>query len=389
MKILYLITRAELGGAQVHVHDLLKGFQNSCKLFLGVGERGYLTEAAGLLNVPYEVIPELVQPISPFQDAKALARIARLIRRFQPDLVHAHTSKAGILGRAAGRAMGVPAVFTAHTWSFAEGTSWKWKAVGIPCEKLMARWGAKTITVSEANRSIALRRGVGNSGNLVTVHNGIPDTPFRADYGLNPAPRIVMVARCARQKSQTLLLRAMAEVNLPFQLTFVGDGPTRLQLRDEAARLGLARRTEFLGNRLDIAEILAGSDIFALPTNWEGFPLSILEAMRAGLPVVASEVGGVAEAVADGETGFLTPSGDVAAVRSKITALLTGPALRRRMGEAGRTRYERHFTFAAMIAKTLSVYRSVAAKPVEDWISGEQSAWPLAVAETSGRLTKT
>ncbi|MDQ6706964.1 MAG: glycosyltransferase, partial [Acidobacteriota bacterium] len=227
MKILYLVTRAELGGAQVHVHDLLQGFRDSCELFLGVGEEGYLTEAAAGLNIPYAVIPELVQPVSPLQDAKALVRIARLIRSFQPDLVHAHTSKAGILGRAAARAMGVPAVFTAHTWSFAEGTSWKWKAVGIPSEKLMARWGAKTIAVSEANRLIALSRGVGNRDNLVTVHNGIPDTPFRADHGMNKhgvnkhgvnkpgAPRIVMVARCARQKSQILLLRAMATVDLP------------------------------------------------------------------------------------------------------------------------------------------------------------------------------
>ncbi|MDQ2900361.1 MAG: glycosyltransferase, partial [Acidobacteriota bacterium] len=282
MKILYLITRAELGGAQVHVHDLLKGFRNSCDLFLGVGEEGYLTEAAAGLNVPYAFIPELVQPISPLQDAKAFARIARLIRSFEPDLVHAHTSKAGILGRAAARWMGVPAVFTAHTWSFAEGTSWKWKAVGLPSEKLMARWGAKTITVSDANRSIALSRGVGNRNNLVTVHNGISDTPFRAASGVNPEPRIVMVARCARQKSQIMLLRAMAPVNLPFQLIFVGDGPTRSHLENEAARLGLADRTEFLGNRRDVAEILSGADIFALPTNWEGFPLSILEAMRSG-----------------------------------------------------------------------------------------------------------
>ncbi len=164
-----------------------------------------------------------------------------------------------------------------------------------------------------------------------------------------------------------MLLRAMAPVNLPFQLIFVGDGPTRSHLENEAARLGLADRTEFLGNRRDVAEILSGADIFALPTNWEGFPLSILEAMRSGLPVVASDVGGVAEAVADGETGFLTPSGSIAALRERITSLLTEPALRRRMGAAGRARYERDFTLSGMIEKTRNVYRSVSARPVEDW----------------------
>ncbi len=361
MKILYLITRAELGGAQVHLHDLLRGFKNRCEMVLGTGEEGYLTEAAAALNVSFEVIPGLVQPISPWNDVRAILGVSKLIRKTRPDLVHVHTSKAGLVGRAAAKFAGVPSVFTAHTWCFAEGTSWKWKLAGLPCERLMARWGARTIAVSGANRSVALRHAVGTDEKLTTIHNGIPDTSCRASHGRNTIPKIVMIARCVRQKSQILLLRAMATVTLPFEIVFVGDGPTRSSLEEEACRLGLGNRISFLGNRLDIAEILSVADIFALPTNWEGFPLTILEAMRAGLPVVASAVGGVVEAVIDGETGFLVPSGAEAELRDRLVALLSDASLRRSMGDGGRSRYESNFTLPVMLDKTFAVYENLLA----------------------------
>jgi len=108
-----------------------------------------------------------------------------------------------------------------------------------------------------------------------------------------------------------------------------------------------------------VAKILAAADVFALPTNWEGFPLSILEAMRAGLPVLASDVGGVSEGVVDGETGFHVPRGDVAAFRERLDWLLCRPSVRQQMGSAGRRRYEAEFTLDAMTHGTLAVYRSV------------------------------
>src|SRR6185503_9833846 len=116
------------------------------------------------------------------------------------------------------------------------------------------------------------------------------------------------------------------------------------RVQSESASLSMTDRVEFLGNRGDVAEILSGADIFALATNWEGLPISILEAMRAGLPVVASDVGGVGEQVVDGETGFVVAKGNAALMGERLTRLLTQPELRAQMGCAGRCRFERIFS---------------------------------------------
>jgi glycosyltransferase involved in cell wall biosynthesis len=130
-------------------------------------------------------------------------------------------------------------------------------------------------------------------------------------------------------------------------------------LEAEAQRLRIGKRVEFLGERKDVAQVLAKAHIFALPTKWEGFPLSILEAMRAGLPVIASDVGGVSEAVVDGVTGFLVPTGDAVGFRDRLAVLLSNPDIRGRMGDAGRRTYEDKFTLDAMMRGTLAVYGSV------------------------------
>ncbi|HXJ38538.1 MAG TPA: glycosyltransferase, partial [Bryobacteraceae bacterium] len=247
MKLLYLITKAELGGAQVHLLDLIQGFKDHHEVCLGVGDRGYLTEAAEALGVRCEVIPGLVHAMQPHVDIRGLVNTTRLIRQLKPDLVHAHTSKAGVLGRFAAHAADVPAVFTAHTWCFAEGTSWKWRLFGIPAERLCSHLGSAIITVSEANRRLALDLGVGHNGRIVTVHNGVPDTPLRADPDAPGPVRIVMVARFAPQKAQGVLLHAVAKRSLPAQIDFVGDGETRPATEALARELGLESRVRFLG----------------------------------------------------------------------------------------------------------------------------------------------
>ena len=359
MKILQVITRGELGGGQRHVMDLLEGLRGY-ELEVATGEDGYLAEGARALGIPVHILPHLVMPISPLEDTRGLMALSQLIAKLKPDLVHAHTSKAGILGRVAARINGVPAIFTAHTWCFSEGTSWKWKAIGIPLEKLAATWSGAIINVSEANRQLAVRHRVAAIGKLITIHNGIPDTPHRAQPGLSSGtPRIVMIARFAPQKAQAELLRALRDIDLPFRLAFVGDGSTRAVHERLAEELGLGSRVDFLGERRDIAEILATAQVFALPTNWEGFPLTILEGMRAGLPVVASDVGGVGEAVVHETTGFLVGAGSTNEFRLRLRQLLNDPSLRGRQGAAGRIRYEQDYTVRAMLEKTVVVYESV------------------------------
>jgi glycosyltransferase involved in cell wall biosynthesis len=356
MHICYLITRAEMGGSQTHVLNLLHGFQDRFQITLATGEEGFLTEEASKLGIRTYVLPNLVQPLRPGQDFAALMQVVTLLRKIKPDLIHCHTSKAGVIGRIAARIAGVPAVFTAHTWSFADGTSPLWKLVGRPSERLAARWSGKIIAVSDSNRSLAIQERVAPTGKVVTVHNGIGDTGFRAQPGERDVPRIVMVARFAAQKNQMQLVETAASLEMPFLLTFVGDGPTRPAVEAAARQAGLGDRVEFLGVRKDTERILADSSIFVLTTNWEGFPITILEAMRAGLPVIATDVDGVREAVVDGETGLLVPRNDYPALRDRLIFLLTSAEARVKMGRHGRKRYEAEFTVSAMLRKIESVY---------------------------------
>ncbi len=362
MKILYVITRAERGGAQMHVRDLIANLPPGFRAVVATGETGFLCDEAAKLGVPVRLLRELTHPIRPIKDFRALLAIARLIRREAPDLVHAHTSKAGLLARLAARLTATPVVFTAHAWSFADGMPRLQRWISIPLERLAAAAAAgKIITVSEANTAMAMRRSIANTGTLVRIWNGVPDVSGRALPGKRRSLTLIMAARFAPPKDHLLLLRALVKVKGDWRLLLVGDGPTRSLVEKTALDLGLADRIEFLGLRGDIDELLTRADVFVLPSKWEGLPLSILEAMRAGLPVIATDVGGVAEAVTDGVTGYLTPPGDVVQLRDRIQQLIASPDLLPKMALSARRRYEQDFRIETMVQKTVAVYRQLVA----------------------------
>ena len=357
-RIAYVITRAEIGGGQSHVLDLIEGFRHEMDVHLITGERGFLTEASERAGAHVHVLPALVQPLRPLLDLRALAGLVRLMRRIRPSLIHAHTSKAGILARAAAAACNIPSVFTAHTWCFAEGTSRLWHLIGQPLEKGASRVSKKIITVSEANRQLAIDHGL-PAAKIQTVHNGIADSPNLASPGAAGTPvKVLMAARFVPQKDHAALLRAVATIPAgQVEILLAGDGPLRAQCETLAAGLGISQAVRFLGDRRDVPQLLAASHVFALPTRWEGFPISILEAMRAGLPVIASDVGGVREAVSHGVTGFTTAPGDDADFAARLGALVASPVLRGDFGQAARTAYEQNFTRQTMLERTYAVYQ--------------------------------
>lgn len=359
IKVLYVITRADRGGAQVHLLDLLAHLPSQVQPVIATGEDGFLCEAAAGMGVPVRRIPHLTQPISPWKDLRALCEIADVIREEAPDLVHAHTSKAGLLARLAAYRTGVPAVFTAHTWGFADGVPIRHRLLAVPLERLAARLGGKIITVSQANTDLALRRKIAPSDSLVRIWNGVPDVPMRASPGAGEPPLLVMVGRCVPQKDHLLLIEAMKGVTGDWRLLFVGDGPLRPAIEQAIGRAGLTGRIECVGERSDIALLLASADLFVLATRWEGLPLSILEAMRAGLPVIATNVGGVPEAVTNGVTGYLTSPGNTHEMRYKIQHLLSSRSLMRSMGAAARERYEKDFHVLTMASATWELYREL------------------------------
>jgi glycosyltransferase involved in cell wall biosynthesis len=307
-------------------------------------------------------LANLGAPISPLRDLRGLREIRALLKTLRPDLISAHSSKAGILGRLAGRSLRIPVIFTAHGWAFTPGVPWREAMIYRWIERLAAPLASRIITVSEFDRQLALARGIAPADRVVTIHNGMPDIAeeLRADPSGSPV-RLAMVARFERQKDHVTLLRALAGlVDLPWRLDLIGDGPLLFEAKALSQRLGLVDRVHFQGQRSDVDAWLSQAHVALLITNWEGFPRSILEAMRAGLPVVASAVGGIAESVRHGDTGFTVPPGDVDALRERLKQLLDNPELRKSMGRNARKLYERDFTLAHTVESTLTIYEGVA-----------------------------
>jgi glycosyltransferase involved in cell wall biosynthesis len=365
LKIAYLITRSDLiGGVQVHVRDLAMALAvRGHEPVVLTGGRGPYTDALRSAGVASVSLKHLAAPISPYRDGRALGEICSALRKLKPDLVSVHSSKASILGRLAGRVLGLPVVFTAHGWNFTPGIARREAAVYRWIERLASPLATRTITVSEFDRNLAVAQRVVSAERVVTIHNGMPDIDpsLQANPGHSPV-RIVMIARFEPQKDHATLFQALAGLGQePWHLDLIGDGPLLPEAQARVRELGLIERVRFWGQRMDVAERLADAQLAVLITNWEGFPRSILEAMRAGLPVVASAVGGIAESVQDGENGFVVSRGDFEGLRQRLRQLLANPGLRTRMGRSGRQRYERNFTLERTVTKTLEVYHQTVA----------------------------
>lgn len=364
MKICFIITRSDtVGGAHIHVLDLASRAQadgNDVTVLVG-GDGPYasLLRRHGLKVVS---LSHLVRPIRPHVDVLAVFECLRALTRFNPDIVHTHSAKAGLIGRAAAKLAGKPVVFTAHGWSFTEGIAERSRRLATFIERHAARISDAIICVSEYDRRLALHLGVGNEALLTRIHNGVLDVPpeMRADHSGNGPVKIISVARLDAQKDHALLIDALATIkDIPWELELIGDGPLTESIRARAHSLGIGERILFAGLCNDVPVRLSNADLFVLASGFEGFPLSILEAMRANLPVIASDVGGVSESVVEGTTGFLVPKGDKDALADRLRLLITDPELRKRLGLQGRFFYEREFSFDIMYNRTFEIYQRV------------------------------
>ena len=363
MRILYVVTRADaVGGASIHVRDMAREMlgRGHAVIVLTGGE-GPVTNLLQAAGVPYHALLSLCRPIHPLRDLLAARELAAAVRQFAPDIMSVHTAKAGWIGRAVAARLGIPAVYTPHGWPIGDrmgarvGVLFEW------AEKVASRWTSAIICVCECERNLALHKRLARADQLHIVHNGVRDIPagLRADVMAVP-PRIVSVARLEAPKDPVTLLRALETIrSQPWELDLVGDGPLEPELRRLAASLGIANRVRFLGYVRDPAEVLARAQLFVLSSLSEGFPRSVIEAMRAGLPVVASAVGGIPEAVRDGIEGLLVPRGDPSALAAALSGLLADGARRKQMGLHARRTYEERFRFERMADETEAVYASL------------------------------
>lgn len=358
--ILYIITKPEIGGAQGNVYDLISNFQKDYEVHLLTATHGQLTEKVIALGVKVHIIPNLTRSINLLEDFLAVKQCISLIKIIKPDVIHAHSSKAGVVARLAGVICSIPTVFTAHGWGFTPGTPKLRRAVALIAEKLLAPLATKLICVSHSDRQLALSLGVGSENSLVVVRHGINNISVITSIPAQQPPRLIMVARFNEQKDQTTLLKAIVKLkDYNFHLDLVGSGVSLESCKTLAQTLGIIDKVSFLGDRKDIPKLLAKSQIFVLSTHYEGLPISILEAMRAGLPVVATSVNGIPEEIEDGNTGLLVPPRDVEALVSALSKLIQSPEIRQQMGENGREKFLQEFTVERMINETRAIYEEI------------------------------
>ena len=358
--LLYIITKPDLGGAQANVYDLIFNFCKNDEVHLITGSNGSLTEDVTALDVTVHILPNLTRNIQLFGDYNAIKKCISLIHQIKPDIIHAHSSKAGVIARVAGWICKVPVVFTAHGWGFSPRTPNKRRLLALIAEKLLASLTTKIICVSESDRQLALSLSVGNKNSLVVVRYGINNIHVTIANASQQPPRLIMVARFNEQKDQTTLLKAIAQLaDNSIHLELVGSGQSLEFCKVLAKSLGIEDQVSFLGDRRDVNDLLAQAQIFILSTHYEGLPISILEAMRAGLPVIATSVNGIPEEVLDGKTGFLVSHQNEQALAQAISTLIKSPELRQQMGEASRQKFLKEFTSERMIDEVQTVYDQV------------------------------
>ena len=312
------------------------------------------TEGFNVFTIPMERL------VAPMHDARALIRLTRLFHRRRYDVVHCHSSKAGMLGRAAALATGCRwVVYTPHCFSFQAGfgrfVGWTYKML----EFLAGRVTDRLIAVSEHEREVAIHSGVALPHQIETILNGLsaeelvlrePKSSLRKEFGLpEGTPVVGSVGRLGRQKGYDVFIRAariIHEARPDVHFLLVGKGPYESMLRELAARLKLNAVFHFTGERLDVLDMYPLIDVFVLSSRWEAMPYTLLEAMGAGRAIVLTDICGLDKVVHNGYGGVLVRPEDPQAIAGAVTELLDDPARRAKLArhahELAATRYPLH-----------------------------------------------
>lgn len=361
MRVAQFIDTAAEGGAETVVLELCRQLRMRSvdPVLLHFGSP-YLSRQARQLGVEQHVLPGHRYYKSTRTLPLFALQLSRLLRAREIDVLHSHLFGPITAAAPACLLAGVPHVGTLHDVYVVDE-----RPARIHLLQLAALLGTRLVCVSEDMEAFYRRRGLFWRQALRTVYNGTSSMPapqvpdLRQALGLSDADLLVIcVGRLVRLKNHQLLLRAFAGLDTPqpAHLLLVGDGPLRDQLHCLATELDIAERVHFLGRRDDVPALLAASDIFALCSDTEGLSCSILEAMAAGLPVVATRVGGNSELVTDGSTGYLVEPDDVAAVQARLLALALDPARRQRFGRAAQQRIATQFSLDVMLEAYLRQY---------------------------------
>jgi glycosyltransferase involved in cell wall biosynthesis len=379
-----VIARLNVGGPALHVAYLSAGLTErgyDTTLVAGTIGRGeesmaYVAESAGARVI---TLPGLSREISPLRDAVAVVRLAALIRRLRPQILHTHTAKAGTVGRVAaflaGNARPPIVVHTFHGHVLRGYFSPTKTSFFRVLERMLAKITTVLVAVSPEVRDDLVALGVAPAEKFTVIRLGIeleqrvrceePPAEVRRQLGIPPERFVVgWLGRMTgvKQTSDLLtVLAALLERGVDAGLLIVGDGPDRVGFEQQAQSLGLVRHCLFLGYQEEVAPWYAAMDAVALPSGNEGTPVTVIEALAAGRPVAAYGVGGVPDVVRDGVDGFVVEAGDTAALADRLADLAADPELRARMGAAGRERVLERYGVGRLLDDVDRLYRETMA----------------------------
>jgi glycosyltransferase involved in cell wall biosynthesis len=345
IKILLAITKGNWGGAQRYVYDLATNLPpERFAVSVAAGQGEELKKKLAAQNIPVFNLGALGRDIKLWSDGRTLWQLYRLLRQEQPDVLHLNSPKMGLLGGLAGRLVGIKKiVYTSHGWPYQEDRPHFAKLFLRALCWLITRLAHQTIVISRSELT---------NPRFKLIYNGLGPINFRlrdearAQLGLNKEDLVVgTIAELHKNKGLEYLPETAGA-----QIVIIGEGEERKKLENKNLKLA--------GHLNDAARLLGAFDIFVLPSIKEGLPYVILEAGLAGLPVVASAVGGIPEIVTDGLSGFLVEPKSSAALAQALQKLLTNPERRTQLGQELKTRVQTQFGLERMVRETAAVYLS-------------------------------
>ena len=381
MKVVHLITRLIIGGAQentlFNVDDQhhLHGDEVTLITGPGLGPEGSLVEKGRNRGLDIRVVPEFQRNIHPLRDWKSWRTIRQMIRELQPDLVHTHSSKAGIVGRAIAAGLRIPSVHTIHGAAFHYGQHPVLFRVYRAAERWAARRCNHIISVADAMTEQYLASGIGSREQYTTIYSGMDVEPFlnppvprsvvREQLGFEPQHIVIgKIARLFHLKGHEFVIQAAAKVveqqpNVRF--LFVGDGILREQYELELATAGLRDHFVFTGlvPPARIPELIHAMDIVVHTSLWEGLARVLPQGLMSAKPVVSYDVDGAREVIINGETGFLLPPQSVHELADALLTLVGDADLREQFGQTGRARFTDQFRHQFMTERIRAVYQRV------------------------------
>jgi len=372
-KVATIITQLELGGAQeiaIYTAENLRRDRYSPILVSGCG--GILDgEVKNNPRIEPFFLPQLIRMVHPIKDAVSLIKIWKLLKSEKVDLVHTHSSKAGILGRWAAHFAGVPKIFhTYHGFGFNDYQKWWTRRAFIWAERVTARITDRLIVVSSENAKKGLANGIGSEEQYAVVHCATNIKAFseikidldekKKQFGIEPGSPVVGMIACFKpQKAPqdfVLLAHRVSQVVPLARFLLVGDGELRPQVEELIGRFKLEGKVILTGWRRDVPEIMQIIDVLVLTSLWEGLPIVFAEAMAAGKPVVATAVDGAKEAIIEGVNGFLVEPHNIEKFTDRVVRLIRDRDLAKRMGSEGRKMVYPTFDLAHMLSRIEELY---------------------------------